>query len=225
MGKNLRCGHFPINGNPMAKLSTELNRYFFEEDRAETVKLNDVLLLAGERVFGFLFVILSLPSALPIPAPGYSVPFGLLIFVLAVQFMIGSQKPWLPQRMANWSIKTTLAQRFVKTGLPWLRRLEGLSKPRFTAVCTSLPGRLFVGSAIALMAISMMIIIPGTNTLPAMGIFLTGIGLVEDDGLICAVGATACVAIAVVMVSVIWVFYRGGASILDLIKNQIKGTP
>jgi hypothetical protein len=71
----------------------------------------------------------------------------------------------------------------------------------------------------------MMIIIPGTNPLPAMGIFLTGIGLVEDDGLICAVGATACVAIAVVMVSVIWVFYRGGASILDLIKNQIKGTP
>lgn len=209
----------------MAKLSTELNRYFFEEERAETVKLNDVLLLAGERVFGFLFVILALPSALPIPAPGYSVPFGLLIFVLAVQFMIGSKKPWLPQRMANWSLKTTLAQRFVKAGLPWLRRLEGISKPRFIAVCTSLPGRLVVGSAIALMAISMMIIIPGTNTLPAMGIFLTGIGLVEDDGAICAAGATACVAIAIVMVSVIWVFYRGGASILDLIKNQIKGTP
>lgn len=207
----------------MAKLSVELNRYFFEEDRGATVRLNDVLLLAGERGFGFLFVILALPSALPIPAPGYSTPFGLVIFLLALQFIRGSQRPWLPQRVANWQIKTTLAQRFVKAGVPWLRRLEALSKPRFVYICKGLPGRLFVGSAIALMAISMMIIIPGTNTLPAMGIFFTGIGLFEDDGLIAGLGGTACILIAIVMVSVIWVFYRGGASVFDLIKGWIQG--
>lgn len=207
----------------MAKLSVELNRYFFEEERGATVRLNDILLLAGERGFGFLFVILALPSALPIPAPGYSAPFGLVIFLLALQFMRGSQRPWLPQRVANWQIKTTLAERFVKAGAPWLRRLEAVSKPRFVFVCQGLPGRLFVGMAIALMAISMMIIIPGTNTLPAMGIFLTGIGLFEDDGLIAGLGGTACFLIAILMVSVIWVFYRGGASILDLLKDWLKG--
>ena len=52
----------------MAKLSVELNRYFFEEERAEKVTLSDILTLTGERVFGFLLVILSLPSALPVPA-------------------------------------------------------------------------------------------------------------------------------------------------------------
>ncbi|BBD57245.1 hypothetical protein NIES2109_00100 [Nostoc sp. HK-01] len=41
-----------------------------------------------------------------------------------------------------------------------------------------------IGIAIALMSISMMIPIPGTNTLPAMGIFVTGFGLLEDDGAI-----------------------------------------
>jgi hypothetical protein len=41
-----------------------------------------------------------------------------------------------------------------------------------------------LGIAIALMGISMMIPIPGTNTLPAMGIFVTGFGLMEDDGAI-----------------------------------------
>nr|WP_245894793.1 exopolysaccharide biosynthesis protein [Nostoc cycadae] len=34
-----------------------------------------------------------------------------------------------------------------------------------------------IGIAIALMSISMMIPIPGTNILPAMGIFVTGFGL------------------------------------------------
>ena len=63
----------------MARLSVELNRYFFEEDRSSDIKLIDILELAGERVFGFLFVILALPSALPVPAPGYSIPFGILM--------------------------------------------------------------------------------------------------------------------------------------------------
>ncbi|MEA5417636.1 exopolysaccharide biosynthesis protein [Spirulina sp. CCNP1310] len=207
----------------MAKLSVELNRYFFEEERDTTVKLNDILMLAGERGFGFLLAILSLPSALPLPAPGYSTPFGVVIFLLALQFIYGSQRPWLPQRVANWQIKTTLAQRFIKAGVPWLKRLEAVSKPRFVFICQGLPGRLLVGIAIALMAISMMIPIPGTNTLPAMGIFFTAIGLSEDDGLIVSIGATICSLIAVVMISVIWVFYRGGSSILDLVKAWIKG--
>ena len=33
----------------MAKLSTELNRYFFEETREAQVTLGDILTLAGER--------------------------------------------------------------------------------------------------------------------------------------------------------------------------------
>lgn len=80
----------------MARLSNELQRFFFEEERPSQVKLADILLLAGERIFGFLFVILSLPSALPVPAPGYSVPFGILIFLLAMQLLVGSKSPWLP---------------------------------------------------------------------------------------------------------------------------------
>ncbi|XTZ11328.1 MAG: exopolysaccharide biosynthesis protein, partial [cyanobacterium endosymbiont of Rhopalodia yunnanensis] len=43
----------------MAKLSVELERYFFEEERASNVKLADILSLAGERIFGFLFVTLA----------------------------------------------------------------------------------------------------------------------------------------------------------------------
>ncbi len=62
----------------MVKLSNELQRYFFEEQQPPTVTLADILLLAKERIFGFLLVILSLPSALPVPAPGYSTPFGIL---------------------------------------------------------------------------------------------------------------------------------------------------
>lgn len=202
----------------MARLSKELGRFFFEEERSETVTLAEILNLAGERIFGFLFVILSLPSALPVPAPGYSVPFGILLFVLAVQLIIGNKTPWLPRKMAKHPIKLELAQKFIKAGIPWLQRIEAITRPRFTYICTTLPGRVVIGTAISLMAISMMIPIPGTNTLPAMGIFVTGFGLQEDDGAISLAGLVLCLMGGILSISIIAAVVWGGTSLYDQIK-------
>ena len=201
----------------MARLSVELKRYFFEEERQPQVKLADILSLAGERIFGFLFVILSLPSALPIPAPGYSIPFGILMFLLAIQLIAGSKRPWLPEKMIDGSMKLERVQRFVKAGIPWLQRIEALTRPRMTYICTSLPGRVVIGVAIALMSISMMIPIPGTNTLPAIGIFITAFGLQEDDGFISLGGLVVCLIAAAVVSGILF----AGVSILDLLKDWI----
>ncbi len=176
----------------MTRLSIELNRYFFEEERKEKIKLFDLFDLAGERIFGFLFVILSLPSALPIPAPGYSIPFGVIMFLLAIQLIFGRKTPWLPSKLLYQEIKLVRAQGFVKAGIPWLKRIENLTRPRMNYVCNSLSGQVVIGFAIALMSVCMMIPIPGTNTLPAIGIFITGFGLQEDDGFISLIGLVVC---------------------------------
>ena len=207
----------------MAKLSVELNRYFFEESRAEKVTLSEILTLAGERIFGFLFVILALPSALPVPAPGYSIPFGIAMFFLAVQLIIGRDLPWLPDKIMNGSMSLKKVQGFIKRGTPWLQRIEALTKPRLSKVCTSILGRVLIGIAIALMSISMMIPIPGTNTLPAIGIFVTGFGLVEDDGAISLLGLVICTLGAAVSVSILIAVVWGGSSLIDIIKQQLSG--
>lgn len=206
----------------MAKLSAELQRYFFDEERSSDIKLADILNLTQERVFGFLLVILSLPSALPVPAPGYSIPFGILIFLLAVQMMAGARVPWLPQKLLNGSMKLSTVRAFLNKGLPWLKRIESLTRPRLTYVCTSSIGRTVMGVAICLMAISMMIPIPGTNTLPAIGIFVTAFGLQEDDGFICLAGLAICLCAGILSTSIILAVIWGGASLLDVIKDFIK---
>ena len=206
----------------MARLSLELQRYFFEEERSSKVTLKEILQLAEERVFGFLFVIISLPSALPIPAPGYSTPFGIVLFLLAVQLIMGSKLPWLPDRVSNYSIELKQVQGVLKAGIPWLRRIETISRPRLSYICTSLPGRVIIGSAIALMGISMMIPIPGTNTLPAMGIFVTGFGLLEDDGAISLAGLVLCLMGAILTTSILIAIFVGGTSLLDLIKDWLR---
>ncbi|MEA5534597.1 exopolysaccharide biosynthesis protein [Crocosphaera sp. XPORK-15E] len=205
----------------MAKLSTELEKYFWSEDRSSDVKLGDILELTGERIFGFLLVILSLPSALPVPAPGYSTPFGILIFLLAVQMIAGSKIPWLPEKMKKGSMKLETVQKFIKAGNPWLKRIEAITRPRMTYICTSVPGRVIIGVAICLMAISMMIPIPGTNTLPAIGIFITAFGLQEDDGFISLAGLVVCVIAGILSTSIIMAVIWGGSSLLDMIKESL----
>ena len=205
----------------MARLSVELQRYFFEEERQAEIKLVDILALAEERIFGFLLVILSLPSALPVPAPGYSIPFGILMFLLAIQLIFGAKYPWLPEKMLKGSMKLERVQKFVKAGIPWLKRIEALTRPRMTYICTSLPGRVTIGVAIALMSISMMIPIPGTNTLPAIGIFVTAFGLQEDDGFISLGGLVICLIAATLSTSIIIAVIWGGTSLVDVIKTWL----
>ncbi|MGB5959694.1 MAG: exopolysaccharide biosynthesis protein [Coleofasciculaceae cyanobacterium] len=206
----------------MAKLSVELQRYFFEEERSSKVTLNEVLEIAGERIFGFLFVILSLPSALPVPAPGYSTPFGLVLFLLAVQLIAGAKLPWLPAKVSNYAIELKQLQGVIKAGIPWLKRIELLSRPRLSYICTSLPGRVTLGIAIALMGISMMIPIPGTNTLPAIGIFVIGFGLMEDDGAISIGGLVLCLIGGILSISILGALFWGGTSLIDLIKSWVR---
>lgn len=202
----------------MAKLSVELERYFFEEERASDVKLTDILSLAGERIFGFLFIILALPSALPVPAPGYSVPFGILMFLLAIQLIAGYEALWFPEKIMKGSIKLETVQKFLEKGLPWLKKIETLTHPRMTYVCTSLAGRVVIGVAIALMSIFMIIPIPGTNTLPAIGIFITAFGLQENDGFISLVGLIICLIAGTMSTLIIFL----GKEVIEMIFNLIK---
>ncbi len=240
----------------MAKLSVELQKYFLSDTvdahraddlasdladsfssqsgpsakaqsvESQTVTLNEILEIAGERAFGFLFVLLSLPSALPIPAPGYSTPFGVLMFLLAAQLIIGREQPWFPESFRKKGFERSQIQSLLQKGIPWLQRIELVAKPRLTPVCTSRTGQAVIGIAIALMSISMMIPIPLTNTLPAIGIFVTGFGLLDDDGAISLGGLTICAISAVTTTTILFlVFHLGMAGmerVVDAAKDWVK---
>lgn len=206
----------------MARLSSELQRTFIDNEHLPHVTLQELLTLAEERVFGVLFVLLALPSALPVPAPGYSIPFGIMIFLLAVQLITGSKQPWFPQKFATHPIALSTVQGILKKALPWLKRIEAITRPRFLPICTSIPGRIVVGCILALMGISMMIPIPGTNTVPAIGIFVTGFGLLEDDGAISLGGLVISLFGAAITISILVAFIWGGSSLLELIKGWLE---
>ena len=175
----------------------------------------------GDKGFGVLLMLLALPSALPIPAPGYSIPFGIAMAIIAAQIFIGRQTIWLPKRIMAFRVHPKLASKMLKTGAGFLRRIETLIKPRLRWM-HSKAGHSALAIIIFLMAVFMMIPIPGTNTLPAMSIFIIGVSMSEEDGFI-AIGAIACAILAATVSGVVlYLFYTQGPEAADGAKEWIK---
>ena len=141
----------------------------------------------GDKGFGILLVILSLPSALPVPAPGYSTPFGIVLMLLGLQMMSGRERPWLPERALRKEVSREFAGKLVRSANRFLGFAERLIRPRMRWINRK-GGRMFLGCVVVLMASLMILPIPLTNTLPAGVIFLVGVSLSEDDGLV-AIGS------------------------------------
>lgn len=207
----------------MARLSQELARFSRLPESPEQpepsleglIRIEDILKLAGERSFGLFLAVLSFPSALPLPAPGYSTPFGVVILLLAAQMLAGRTTPWLPKWVLQTSIERKHFQKWVQAGIPWLQRIENIARPRWRQLCTTRLGQVWLGTWIGLMGISMIIPVPGTNTLPAMGVFVTAFGLLEEDGILCSLGSLICVAGGLLTTSILLGLWLGGTTLLD----------
>jgi hypothetical protein len=186
-----------------------------------SVSIGSVLEGVGDKGFGLLLVILSLPSALPLPAPGYSTPFGILLAILSVQMILLREHPVLPGFARSRSLKHATAVKLFGAANAFLHRIEKLIHPRMQWIGRP-AGRAALGWLTLLMSCLMILPIPLTNTAPAMVIFLVGVGLSEDDGLFAvasfALGALAAAFYAVVVVLLLTL----GAQGIDTLKDSIR---
>lgn len=188
--------------------------------------LGDFLRAVEGRGFGLLLMLLALPSALPVPAPGYSVPFGLLIAILAAQMLAGRKMPWLPTRVHQWTLRRRLAESMTNAAEKLFGRVEFLVKPRLAYFAMGHAARVLQGGLVLCMALLMCLPIPLTNTAPAMVIFLIGIGISENDGvftlLACALGMLAALLYALVVALAVHLVWLHGPAGLEQLKDTLR---
>ena len=190
--------------------------------KGEDITLGELASAVGKRGFGILLILLSLPSALPFPAPGYSTPFGIILFLLSLQILAGRRTPWLPAWAARRIIRRTTADSMISGGAKFFSLLERFIRPRYPAL-TGQKGTRICALLLLLMSGLMILPIPLTNTLPAMVIFCVGVALTEKDGL--ALGAALLFGAGAVLLYSLafYVIVRYGAQGMNEAKEIIKG--
>lgn len=215
------------------RLSVTIQGIFGDVDGVIT--LRQVLDRLDVRSFGILLAILSLPSALPVPAPGYSVPFGVALIFLGVQMVLDRDYPWFPERLLKREIKVKKDSKLVNSMTKFAAFFERFIKPRLGFVYGTHGFRRLLGAVVLACGISMCIPVPLTNTAPALGIFLIGLGSLEEDGLVGIGGIGVAIAglllaatvIGLILYLTYWAAGTGSemsiAEVEEMVKGFIKG--
>ena len=183
--------------------------------------LGEVVGAFGDRGYGLLLVILALPSAMPLPAPGYSTPFGIALLLVGVQMLAGKRVPWLPRRVLQRRVTPKTGERMLGFGMRFFGKVEHLVSPRLPWLFQR--GWLsFISFLLLAMAFLMMLPIPLTNTVPAAAVFLLGIGLVEKDGWVVLAACVMAALAALLYALAFWAIFHFGLQGMEEIKEIVR---
>lgn len=162
------------------------------------ISVAELMHLFGGRAMGALLFVFGLACMLPLP-PGATTIFGFPLVLLAPQLIIGSSVPWLPKAVRSRTLATADLKKGLPRLIPWLRRLEAVSRPRL-AILFGPVGERLIGLVCFLLALVLILPIPGGNFLPAIAVSMLSFALIQRDGLIALIGYAVAVASASVLV-------------------------
>jgi hypothetical protein len=155
-------------------------------DPEDLVSVRSLFQAFGERSFGFLLLIFSLPNCVPAP-PGLGSIIGLPVLMIAAQMVLGWPTPWLPRRVLDKKVRRETLQKVLNLAEPKLRRVERLCRPRGSLVRTRTAERL-IGLYIMLLSLCVLLPFPLTNMIPAMATVVLSVALIEKDSMILGLG-------------------------------------
>ena len=153
------------------------------EFEVETVTLREVLGLLHGRGYVLLIMLLSLPFCTPVPLPGLSTPFGLIITIIGARLALGA-KPWLPARLLDTRLPPKVFTKVFALTRKIILGFERLLRPRMLWVTGSPRREQLHGVPIVICALMLLLPlpVPFSNVVPAWGIILIAGGLLERDG-------------------------------------------
>lgn len=183
---------------------------------AEHVTLHDLLEHFKDRSLAFFLFVFALPAAIPLPGLGVNLIIAAPLVLLTLQQLILREHVWLPQRFHDKQISKKHVHAFTQRAIPWIKRLEIFTKPRLGFIASLKP---VIGLCGFLMALSVCIPLPLTNTVPSMGIAIMALGTMTKDGLAIIAGMLIGVGwIALLTYTVIVLGVEG----IDILKETIK---
>jgi hypothetical protein len=162
----------------------------------ERLAIADLRDAMGDRAFGALLFVFAAPNTLPVNAPGVSVVLGIPLLFLSLQLMLGFARPWLPRVVVASTVTRQRFARVMNVVVPWIRRAERLSQPRWPLLATGQAERL-IGLVCAILSIVLILPVPFGNMGPGIAICVLAFALLEQDGKATVAGlATTLLALA-----------------------------
>ncbi|MGC1309928.1 MAG: exopolysaccharide biosynthesis protein [Phormidesmis sp.] len=158
-----------------------------EKERDRPLTLGVILAETSERSFSLVIILLIFPFLLPM-IPGATTVLGSACLFLSLQMAKGQHTPWLPARIARFELSEPLVTRLLGGLRRGAKTFERLTKPRWSRLVVNNRAWQLNGICISWLTLLLMLPVPLTNPIPAIGILLLAISTIEMDGLLMVVG-------------------------------------
>jgi hypothetical protein len=161
-------------------------RAVIDNAKGEVISIGEIIEAFGERAFGFVLILFSLPNCVPAP-PGIAGIVGTPVLIFGIQMMLGHKRPWLPGFILRRTVSVEKFKRLIDIAEPKLQKLESYCKPRVPQLFGPFGDRM-VGLFAFLVALSVLIPFPGTNFPPSIALVIASIAVMEEDGYLLILG-------------------------------------
>ncbi|WP_210496785.1 exopolysaccharide biosynthesis protein [Microvirga antarctica] len=155
-------------------------RSVIDDAEGESISIGAIIDAFGERAFGFVLILFSLPNCVPAP-PGIAGIVGTPVLIFGIQMLLGHKHPWLPGFIKRRTVSLSKFKRLIDLAEPKLQKLESWCKPRLPALFGPFGDRM-VGLFAVLVALCVLIPFPGTNFPPSIALVIASIAVMEEDG-------------------------------------------
>ena len=136
--------------------------------------------------------------------------------ILSIQMLLGSKKVRLPNTINNYEIKNSTLKMISEKIVPILETVEKYIKPRFS-FAKSVYCEQFIGLVCLIAAFAIALPLPFTNAIPAQGVTIMTLGLLNRDGVIIIAGFVVTIIGVIIAIAII----LGGAILLKYLFSLV----
>ena len=184
-------------------------------DDPDAVLTCDLLLeVIGNRAHVMAIFIFSLLNLLPGP-PGYALVIGLIIIALAVMLLRGHEIHLWP-RIGRVKLPLKILMKLVGMLAGLIAIVAKVSTPRLSMIADA-GATSVIGLAGVILGIGMLVPIPFTNTIPAIGMAIACVGALNRDGILMLIGIVVGLLGLFVLICSIWILVTLGMVIEDVV--------
>ncbi len=179
-----------MNDDDNPESLTSVLEQLCESTDGETVSFADIVQALDQRSYGPLLLVPALVAVAPTGAiPGMSIVTGTIIFVIALQLLVGRSSPWLPDGLLNFSFSRDRLVQAIEKSRGYTKWFDKALHPRLIAL-TEFPSNRLVAIACMALAVTMfpLALLPFAVAVPGTAIALLGLGLTARDGVFVIAG-------------------------------------